>query len=176
MTTRLKALAQRVIAASQARGLSLVTAESCTAGKLSTLLSEVPGAGEHLHGGFVTYTKSAKSRLLGVPESLLRQKGAVCADVAVAMARGALERSPASLAAAITGVAGPVTDKDHNPVGFVWIAVVLKGKPPAVSQRHYGDIGRTRILETAVADTLGEVLRLIEATESTGTQPLRGAF
>ena len=88
MNAKLAALARQVIEAARAQSLSLVTAESCTAGKLSNVLSEVPGAGEHLHGGFVTYTKEAKTELLGVSSELLRQRGAVCAEVAIAMAEG----------------------------------------------------------------------------------------
>jgi nicotinamide-nucleotide amidase len=118
MNAKLATLAKQVIEAARTQGLSLVTAESCTAGKLSNVLSEVPGAGERLHGGFVTYTKEAKTELLGVSAELLRQRGAVCSDAAIAMAEGALRRSPANIALAITGVAGPKPDEDHNPVGF----------------------------------------------------------
>ncbi len=75
MSAKLAALAKQVVEAARLQGLSLVTAESCTAGKLSNVLSEVPGAGEHLHGGFVTYTKEAKTELLGVSSELLRQRG-----------------------------------------------------------------------------------------------------
>ena len=169
MTSTLASLAKQVFDAAREHNLSIVTAESCTAGKLSTLLSEVPGAGEHLHGGFVTYSKASKTKLLGVSEIVLQQRGAVCADVAVAMAQGALERSPANLAVAITGVAGPERDEDGNPVGFVCIAAVREGYAPVHTERHYGTIGRARILEEAMADALHEVLRQIEDSEDTGT-------
>jgi nicotinamide-nucleotide amidase len=86
------------------RNLTIVTAESCAAGMLSTILSEAPGASEHLHGGFVTYTKENKTKVLGVSEHLLPEKSAVCPDVAMAM-EGALRRSPADLTVAVTGVA-----------------------------------------------------------------------
>ena len=79
--------ARRAMEAARARNVSIITAESCTAGKLSGLLSEVPGAGAHLHGGFVTYTKAHKTKALGVPADLLKLKGAVCAEVAEAMRR-----------------------------------------------------------------------------------------
>ena len=103
---RLADLAERALDAAKAQDWSLVTAESCTAGKLAALLSEAPGASERLHGGFVTYTKDNKTKALGVSAELLRQKGAVCRDIAIAMAEGALARSPATIAVAITGVAG----------------------------------------------------------------------
>jgi hypothetical protein len=87
-------LAERALATARQRTLTIVTAESCTAGKLSSLLSEAPGAGEHLHGSFVTYTKANKVKARGVDAGLLKAKGAVCREVAVAMAEGALHRSP----------------------------------------------------------------------------------
>jgi hypothetical protein len=71
------------------------------------LLSEAPGAAEHLHGSFVTYTKENKTRALEVPERLLAEQGAVCGAVDVAMAKGALSHSPADIAVSVTGVAGP---------------------------------------------------------------------
>ena len=169
MTSTLASLAKQVLDAAPKHNRCIVTAESCTAGKLSTLLSEVPGAGEHLHGGLVTYSKAAKTKLLGVSEVVLQQRGAVCADVAIAMAEGALERSPASLDLAITGVAGPERDEDGNPVGFVCIAAVRKGYAPVHTERHYGKIGRSKILRESMADALHEVLRQIEDSEDTGT-------
>src|SRR5438874_1559206 len=104
-------LAERALAMARQGNVTIVTAESCTAGKLSALLSETPGAAENLHGGFVAYTKANKVKSLGVSADLLRRKGAVCPDVALAMAEGALARSPASLAVSITGVAGPDPDE-----------------------------------------------------------------
>src|SRR2546423_11310635 len=95
-------LAERAVALAQQKDVTLVTAESCIAGKLSVLLSEAPGAAEHLHGSFVIYTKENKIKALGVSAELLKEKGAVCREVAVAMAEGALERSPADLAVSIT--------------------------------------------------------------------------
>lgn len=111
----LSTLASRALERASEKGLTIVTAESCTAGKLAALLSEAPGAAERLHGSFVAYTKANKTRALGVLESLLGEKGAVCPEVAVSMAQGALARSPADIAVAITGVAGPEPDEDGNP-------------------------------------------------------------
>jgi nicotinamide-nucleotide amidase len=88
-------------------------------------LSEVPGAADHLQGGFVVYTKTNKSHALSVPANLLNSRG-VCPEVA--MAEGALARSPADVAVALTGVAGPDPDEDGNPVGLVCIAVVPRGR------------------------------------------------
>ena len=154
-------LARRALEAAKAKRRSIVTAESCTAGKLSGLLSEAPGASAFLHGGFVAYTKENKSKALGVSAELLTTKTAVCIDVAVEMAQGALKRSPANIAAAITGVAGPEPDDDGNPVGLVCIAVVREGAPPVRIEKRYGEIGREAIQERAMADALTELIDVI---------------
>jgi nicotinamide-nucleotide amidase len=83
----------------------------------------------------------------------LQAKSAVCPEVAAAMAEGALARSPADLAAAITGVAGPSRDEDDNPVGLVCTAVACRGHPTATLEKRYGDIGREPVRETAIADS-----------------------
>jgi nicotinamide-nucleotide amidase len=156
-------LAERALATARRRNLTIVTAESCTAGKLSALLSEAPGAAEHLHGSFVAYTKANKVKALGVDAGLLKAKGAVCREVAVAMAEGALHRSPADVAVAITGVAGPDPDEDGNPVGLVCIAVARDGCEPLPVERKYGEIGREKVQEHAMADALAELIRCLEA-------------
>jgi nicotinamide-nucleotide amidase len=157
-------LAERALATARRRNLTIVTAESCTAGKLSALLSEAPGAGEHLHGSFVTYTKANKVKALGVDPGLLKARGAVCREVAVAMAEGALHCSPADVAVAITGVAGPDPDEDGNPVGLVWIAVARDGWEPLHVERKYGEIEREMVQEHAMADALAELIRCLKAT------------
>jgi nicotinamide-nucleotide amidase len=123
MSERGKALAARVLRAAKDCGASLATAESCTGGAVAALLAEAPGAGEYLEGGVVAYTKDMKSKLLGVPKKLLAEQTAVAAEVAIAMAHGVLRRSPARIALAITGVAGPEPDEDGNPVGLMYCAV-----------------------------------------------------
>jgi nicotinamide-nucleotide amidase len=155
-------LSERVLAMARQKNVTLVTAESCTAGKLSALLSETPGAAEHLHGGFVTYTKASKIKSLGVPIALLREKGAVCPDVALAMAEGALARSPANMAVSITGVAGPDPDEDGNPVGLVCIAAAPDDGKPRHVEKRYGKIGRDEVQQQAMVDALGELIRLLE--------------
>lgn len=104
-------------------GTTIVTAESCTAGALARALAAEEGAGRALFGGFIVYTKDAKSEVLGVSPALLAERSAVCRDVALAMARGAIDRTSAGLAIAVTGVAGPEPDEDGNPVGLVHVAV-----------------------------------------------------
>jgi nicotinamide-nucleotide amidase len=119
---RAAAVLQKAIAS----GLSLVTAESCTAGALAKAFAQAEGASKYFHGGIVAYTKPMKIKTLGVSPELLEEKSAVCAEVAVAMAEGALARSPADIAVSITGVAGPEPDEDGNPVGLVYCAVAQR--------------------------------------------------
>jgi nicotinamide-nucleotide amidase len=159
----LSALARRVLELAAEKNLSIVTAESCTAGKLCALLSEAPGAATYLQGGFVTYTKASKSHALGVPHGLLEEKGAVCGDVAVAMARGALTYSPADIAISITGVAGPEPDEDGNPVGRVCIGLARDGAAHQW-EFHYGNLGRDDIQARAMTDALKLVVAAMEAT------------
>jgi len=120
--TGLEAAAERLVRQAQQRKLTLLTVESCTAGALARALSEVEGAAQTLHGGFVVYTKANKTAALGIPEDLIGRHTAVSAPVARAMATGGLERTPADIAMAITGVAGPEPDEDGNPVGLAFIA------------------------------------------------------
>ena len=107
----------------KARGLMLATAESCTGGWVAALLTEIAGSSAVMERGFVTYSNAAKQELLGVSAETLARNGAVSEAVAAAMARGALDRSPAHLAVAITGVAGPGGGTAEKPVGLVHFAV-----------------------------------------------------
>ena len=160
MPEDLSELANTLLDRARAAKLTVITAESCTAGLLCQVLSDTEGAARHFHGGFVTYTKAQKNRALGVRADVLRDEGAVCAAVAHAMVEGALRHSSADIGAAITGVAGPEPDEDGNPVGFVCIAVGRRGFPPRDLARNYGDIGRDAIRKRAVADALREMARV----------------
>jgi nicotinamide-nucleotide amidase len=141
--------ARRAADAIKKAGLAVVTAESCTAGLVSAALSHADGASELLHGSFVTYTKDNKSKALGVDRKLLSEKSAVCAETAEQMACGALDRSPATLALAVTGVLGPEPDEDGNPVGLVFMAVCRKDGQPETVRKIYekddADVLRRRV-------------------------------
>jgi nicotinamide-nucleotide amidase len=154
MSDDLRKLADSVLKTAKQAGLTIVTAESCTAGLMCQVLSDAEGASVQFHGGFVTYTKEHKVRALGVSDHLLKAKSAVCPEVACQMASGALDHSSADVSASITGVAGPESDEDGNPVGRVCIAVARRGSPPRALERHYGDIGRDAIRKRAVTDAL----------------------
>ncbi|GAB5471773.1 MAG: hypothetical protein Kilf2KO_48030 [Rhodospirillales bacterium] len=135
-------------------GLTLATAESCTGGLIAACLTEVPGSSAVVERGFVTYSNAAKQELLGVAPGLLRDKGAVSAEVAEAMAEGALHRSPADRAVSVTGIAGPGGATPSKPVGLVFLAVARKGGATRVEKRIFpGSRAAVRLasLELALA-------------------------
>jgi len=121
------------------RDRTLATAESCTGGLISGLLTDVPGISAHFLGGLVTYANEAKVDLLGVDPALLEEHGAVSEPVARAMAEGACDRLRADLAVSVTGVAGPGGGTEEKPVGLVWFAVADGDGTEAVSRRFPGD-------------------------------------
>jgi nicotinamide-nucleotide amidase len=133
----LRTEAQSVVDLLRNAKLSVVTAESCTGGLLAAVLSHCAQASDCLDGGFVVYTKGQKTAALGVSSQLLQSMGAVNAQVARQMVRGALESSPATLAISVTGVIGPDADEDGNPPGLVFLAVGQRGEEPEVVEKHY---------------------------------------
>jgi PncC family amidohydrolase len=159
MTHSLDDLAQRVMNKAAACEMTVVTAESCTAGCLATLLADTEGAMDCFHGGIVSYSKENKVFCLGVSPALIAQHTAVSVQVAEAMARGALRCTPASLAVAITGVAGPEPDEDGNPVGEVCISVAGRDRGIAHRTLSLGVHPRDEIRRRAMR----EALHLIES-------------
>ena len=143
-----------IVQAYAARGLQIATAESCTGGLVSGALTDIPGSSAVVERGFVTYSNAAKAEMLGVPQDLIVAQGAVSEAVARAMAEGALARSHADVTVSITGVAGPGGGSDAKPVGLVHFACARRGVETRHLQRRYGDLGRERIREKAVADAL----------------------
>ena len=120
-------------------GVTLSTAESCTAGHVSAAITSVPGSSTYFKGGVVCYTNEVKMRMLGVPQDLLETHGAVSEEVVRAMHQGALEAFDTDYAIAITGYAGPGSGNEA-PVGTIWIAV---GKRDDVTVlKLEGDEGR----------------------------------
>ncbi|MGQ0590862.1 MAG: CinA family protein [Sphingosinicella sp.] len=134
---RLEEATRRLLAKACERELVLATAESCTGGLLASLLTDVKGVAHAFDRGFVTYSEQAKAEMLGVPETLIREKGAVSKEVAVAMAEGALARSRAHIALAITGFA----DSGEEP-GLVHLACARAGRITAHREAHFGPRGR----------------------------------
>ena len=111
------------------RRLMLATAESCTGGLIAAACTALAGSSDWFERGFVTYSNAAKTEMLGVPPDLIARHGAVSAEVAIAMAVGALARSRADWSVAVTGIAGPGGATPGKPVGTVWLAIAGKGVP-----------------------------------------------
>jgi len=127
------------------RGETICCAESCTGGLLAQLLTEVSGSSRWMAGGFVTYSNALKESALGVPRALLEQHGAVSQPVVQAMAEGARQRSGATWAASITGIAGPEGGTPEKPVGTVWLGLAGPGGTEAKLSKFRGDRGQVRL-------------------------------
>jgi nicotinamide-nucleotide amidase len=155
--TSIIALAGRVNHTLIARKQMIVTAESCTGGLIAGALTDVPGSSEAVFGGYVTYANEAKTGMIGVDRDLIRAYGAVSEQVARAMAEGALKTSGASVAIAVTGIAGPGGGTDGKPVGLVHFAYADAGKTLHLEQR-FGDLGRQAVREITVKTALELVL------------------
>lgn len=132
--------AERLMRALCDEDWSVATAESCTGGMLAALLTDIQGAGHGFDRGFVTYTKDAKTDLLGIDPDLLDKNEAVSEPVARAMAEGALDRSSADIALGVTGFAGPAEDGCEE--GLVHFAVAIRGGPTRHRVEHFGAAGR----------------------------------
>lgn len=133
-------LIERVLKTACDREIMLATAESCTGGLLASVLTDVEGCSHAFDRGFVTYTDEAKQEALGVDARLLETQGAVSEPVARAMAEGALARSGAHVAAAVTGFAGAGAEGDEP--GLVHFAVARRGGETLHEEHRFGDIGR----------------------------------
>ena len=154
---------ERLAGALRAAGATLATAESCTGGLVAAACTELAGSSDWFERGFVTYSNAAKVELLGVPPALIAAHGAVSAEVALAMADGALAASSAGFAVAVTGIAGPGGGSELKPVGTVWLAVAQRGLPPRAELLNArGD--RSAIRAAAVDHALTLVLSHIDRT------------
>ena len=161
-SSALLARAEKLLADARAKGLKIATAESCTGGLIAGLLTEIPGSSDVVERGFVTYSNEAKHELLGVAGELMARHGAVSAEVARAMALGALKHSHADLAVAVTGIAGPDGGTKDKPVGLVFIAVVRRDHVVARECR-FGDIGRREVRIRSVEAALELLASLLQS-------------
>ncbi len=146
-----------------ARGLKISTAESCTGGLIAGLLTEIAGSSRVVERGFVSYSNEAKNELLGVPMPMIEAHGAVSEAVVRAMAEGALARSRADVAVAVSGVAGPGGGTATKPVGLVHLACARRGGAIAHLEKRYGECGRGEIRLMTIDDALGLLEAAIDA-------------
>lgn len=150
-------IAQDLVLRAKSAGLQIATAESCTAGLIAGAITEVPGSSSVFDRGFVTYSNAAKIEMLGVSAQTLATFGAVSEPVAVEMANGALAHSPADLAIAVTGIAGP-GGSDAKPEGRVCFALAQRGAETRTETHDFGAIGRQAVRSKTVEHALRMVL------------------
>ena len=157
---------QTLAAAMRERTWFLTTAESCTGGLIAAACTSVSGSSEWFDRGFVTYSNASKVDILGVDGALLAAYGAVSEPVVRAMAEGALQRSTAHLAVAVTGIAGPGGATADKPVGTVWFAVSRRGGPTQAWCRQWpGD--RQAVREATVFEALERLVHACRVEWST---------
>ena len=135
--------AETVLRRIERSGLSVATAESCTGGLIASLFTDIEGLSSNFERGFVTYSVEAKCQMLGLEPVFIERHGVVSAEVARAMAEGALERSHAGIAVGVTGFAGRAGPDDE--AGLVHLAVVREGRRPILRECHFGDVGRDKV-------------------------------
>ena len=150
--------AAHVLDLAKAKDIRIVTAETCTAGLVSSCLTSVPGASRIFERGFILYHDLAKSTGLGVAEAISKRHGAVSAEVTKGLAEGALSHSTAGVAVAVTGYAGPGGGNEKNPVGTVYVASSRKGSETLV-ERHVFSGDRDTVRMKAVAAALSVLAR-----------------
>jgi nicotinamide-nucleotide amidase len=151
---KLRRTASRLLDLCRAQGLKIATAESCTGGLVAAALTEIAGSSDVVDCGFVTYSNAAKQAMLGVPAATLNRHGAVSAQTAAAMAKGALKNSQADIAVSITGIAGPGGGSKQKRVGLVHFAAASRDGRRMARKRLYGDIGRRRVRLRSVIEAL----------------------
>jgi nicotinamide-nucleotide amidase len=154
-------LAEHVLTKARAQGVCVATAESCTGGLISGLLTEIPGSSDVFERGFVTYSNAAKTELVGVPEELIVKFGAVSETVARLMAEGSIKHARAQASVAVTGIAGPGGGSAEKPVGLVHIAAARVGAETLQQKHLFGDVGRETIRMASVEAALRLLLQLL---------------
>lgn len=143
LPSQVEELAIRVLKTACDKELTLATAESCTGGLVSSLLTDVDGMGHAFERGFIVYSEEAKAGMLGIPRALIDTHGAVSKEVALAMADGAIAHSRADVAVSITGFAGPGGPDDEP--GLVHFGCARRGRAAFHREEHFGDVGRGEV-------------------------------
>ena len=155
-------LAERLLSAATQARVTIATAESCTGGMIAAAITDIAGSSAAFDRGFVTYSNAAKQALLGVRPETLDLHGAVSEEVAREMAEGALARSDAGLAVAVTGIAGP-GGSGFKPEGRVCFALARTGQPTLVETVEFGAIGRANVRRATVEKALTLMLQALGA-------------
>ena len=155
-----KSLEEVCFALLKEKGLTLGTAESCTGGLIAKQMTDRPGSSAVFKGGVVSYTDEVKADVLGVPQKLLDEYGAVSPQVAEAMARGAKETLGCDIAVSATGIAGPDSDDRGNPIGLVYLGLAY-GDRCYVKAFHAGNVARERIRRQSANTALDLVRRYL---------------
>ena len=146
-----------ILALARARGVMIATAESCTGGLIIGRLTDVPGSSDAVDRGFITYSNAAKIQMLGIRPETLQAHGAVSEQIAAEMAQGALSRSDAGIAVAVTGIAGP-GGSEHKPEGRVCFGIA-DAWGVRTQTVEFGAIGRAQVR----AATVDHALELLAA-------------
>ena len=149
-------------AALRARGARLATAESCTGGLVAAACTAVAGSSDWFERGFVTYSNAAKTEMLGVDPALIARVGAVSEEVARAMAEGAVARSEADWAVAVTGIAGPGGAVPGKPVGTVWLALAGRNVPTTAERLQLGG-DRAAVREQTVVRAFDRLIATVQS-------------
>lgn len=142
------------------QNIVIATAESCTAGLISGAITDIAGSSAVLDRGFVTYSNDAKKEMLGVRAATLECYGAVSEEVAKEMSEGALSNSNATVAIAVTGIAGP-GGSEHKPEGRVCFGLSIQGKKTLTETQDFGPIGRESVRKATVKHALDMILSQI---------------
>lgn len=156
----MSSLAKRVSDQLHLRKMVLASAESCTGGMICAAITDIPGSSEIFDRGFITYSNQAKTDLLGVYNTILETHGAVSEPTVKAMVAGALRQTPANIAVAVSGIAGPGGGTPDKPVGLVYIGVGLKDQTPQVF-RHIFAGDRTAVRQQSVDAALTHILEIL---------------
>jgi nicotinamide-nucleotide amidase len=154
-------LATELARALLAKGWQLAVAESCTGGLIAAACTDCAGSSQWFERGFVTYSNASKTELLGVPETLLVQHGAVSEAVASAMVQGALAGSHANITASVTGIAGPGGSTAEKPVGMVCFGFATASS--VTTQTFYFKGDRAQVRQQAAAHALAQLLLIVQS-------------
>ena len=145
-------------------GLTLATAESCTAGNIAAVITAIPGSSHFYKGGIVAYSDEVKINLLGVNPETLEKQGAVSEETVIEMVKGAMKSMNSDCAVATSGIAGPTGGTPDKPVGTVWIAVAMREK--ILTMKASGDEGRNKNIENATLNALQMLQKLFQNQEN----------